>query len=434
MRTSGIESAPLPNRAEAIVVGAGLAGLSCARLLHDQGVRVHVIEAADDIGGRVRTDRVRGFVLDRGFQVILTAYQEIQALQGLDALDLRAFKPGSLVWDGSRFETLADPLRSPRDTLASVTARVGTIGDKLRVAALQRRLLSASPASCFQGVERTTQEELESLGFSSKFIDQFFRPFLGGVFLERTLNTSSFLFNYYFRCFAEGDAAVPAGGMQRLPEHLSTRLSDRITLGTPVRAVTSGSVTLEDGTDVRADHVVVAVDGGGASPLIGSPKPRFKSTVTSYFEAADAPVADPVLILDGEGSGPANHVAVVSNVSDGYAPRGAHLISVSGVDASADDPERFLHEIMPQMERWFGGAVKSWEHLKTYRIPHALPAHPPGSLGDWAEPDARADGIVVAGDHTRFGSIQGALRSGRLAAQQVLGTRHTQEIPLVTRR
>lgn len=402
-------------------MGAGLSGLACARLLEAEGVDVHVVEASDAVGGRIRSDQVEGFTLDRGFQVLLTAYEEVQAHLDLSRLSLQPFEPGSLVWSGRGLETLGDPFRNPGRALAAFRARVGTLADKTRVARLRQRLLGKPADTCFAGPERSTQDELEALGFSGAFIEAFFRPFLGGVFLERDLETSASLFRYYFRCFAAGAVALPAAGMQHLPELLAETLGGRITLGTRASQIGPTGVTLEDGSEVGADQVVVAVDGAAAASLLGAPAPGYKATVTSYFSAEAAPVPDRMLVLDGEGSGPANHVAVVSNVAPAYAPSGAHLISVSGVDDAARDPEAFKEAAPRQLARWFGPSVQGWRHLRTYHIPHALPRHPAGSVAsNRARSPRRPDGLIVAGDYTQFGAIQGALLSGRRAAEAVL--------------
>jgi len=416
------DSTTLPGRADVLVIGAGLSGLACAGLLRRAGVDVHVVDASDTVGGRVRTDEVDGFLLDRGFQVLLTAYEEVQAQVDLARLDVRAFRPGSLVWNGQALQTMGDPFRDPASALASMGAKVGSLGDKMKVASLRRDLLAKSPGACFEGPERSTQEELEALGFSAAFIDTFFRPFLGGVFLERSLETSASLFRYYFRCFAAGDAVLPARGMQRLPELMAEPLGGRITLGATVTEARAGSVVLDDGTTVEAKEVVVATDGATAAKLLGGVVPDFKATVTSYFAAPQAPVGEPLLVLDGEGTGPVNHVAVMSNVAPEYAPTGMHLVSASGVDAAAEDADAFVAAAPAQLRRWFGPSVDGWEHLRTYRIVDALPRHPAGSLGQRSG-GRRSEGLVVAGDCAEFGSIQGALLSGRRAAEAVLAAR-----------
>ncbi len=414
--------APLPSATEVVVVGAGLAGLACALLLERRGIDVHVLESSDAVGGRVRTDDVDGFKLDRGFQVLLTAYEEVQSLVDLPRLDPRPFRPGSMIWTGRRLKRLPDPFRDPLGALAGAVARVGSLSDKLRVAKLRRRLLAQPPRALLEGPDRSTAEELAALGFSDQLVESFFRPFLGGVFLERDLDTSARLFRYLFRCFAAGEAVLPALGMQRLPELLAEPLAGRITLGCPVRSVSADGVVVDGGTRLAAERVVVAVDGPSASRLLGSADVETKASVTAYFACTRAPVRRPLLVLDGEGSGPVNHLAVLSHVSPAYAPEGFHLVSASGVGEHAEDPDAFRRAAPGQLRRWFGESVDRWEHLATYRVPHALPCHPAGSL-DRVGPRLRGDGVVLAGDYTELGSIQGALRSGRRAAEAVLERR-----------
>ncbi|MEJ2541445.1 MAG: NAD(P)/FAD-dependent oxidoreductase [Gemmatimonadota bacterium] len=411
----------LPRKAEVWVVGAGLAGLSCARLLTASGLDVGVLEASDGIGGRVRTDQVEGFLLERGFQVLLTAYEEVQRQMDLDRLDLRPFGSGSLVWNGRGLQNLSDPWREPLSAVAALRADVGSLADKLKVVRLRNRLLGSDPQELLRGPDRTTLDELRAEGFSGEFIDRFFRPFLGGVFLERKLETSARLFRYYFRCFAAGDAALPAQGMQQIPEQLAETLEGRIHLRRRVRALRPGAVTLDDGTELTAETVVLAADGPEAARLLGERPQEFKATVTAYFAADSPPVREPMLVLDGAGEGPANHVAVMSNVSPAYAPQGQHLVSVSGVGPVADDATSFTERARAQVGRWFGGEVRRWRHLKTYRVPHALPRHLPGFMDRTSV--SRPAGLCVAGDHTEFGAIQGALLSGRRVAEQILAGR-----------
>jgi len=188
--------------------------------------------------------------------------------------------------------------------------------------------------------------------------------------------------------------------------------------------VEAGRVTLETGERMRAGAVVVATEGPEAARLLaGLPSPSSKGTTCLYFEVPEPPRPGPVLVLNGEGKGPVNNLAVLSEVSATYAPSDRHLVSASCVglpDLSDDD---LLMAVLAQMAEWFGGEVKDWVHLRTYRIPHAQPAQGPGVL-DPAEREVRvSEGLFVCGDHRETASLQGALHSGRRAAEAVVAQR-----------
>jgi len=410
---------PLPDTADVVVVGAGLAGLAAARTLSEAGREVLLLEDSDGIGGRVRTDAVDGFLLDRGFQILLTAYPELERQGLLNRLDLRRFASGSRVRVKGAFHTLADPWRDPFRALSGLFAPVGSLDDKLRVAKLRSAALSA-PYMESPTPDRTILEELESRGFSPAFIQSFLRPFFAGVLLEDDLDTSARYLMFLFGCFSTGDAVLPAGGMGQLPAALAQGLEGSIRLERRVAEVSGGGVTLEDGARVRSERTVVAVDGTSAEALVGIPAPPLKPGLTAYFDAPESPISAPLLLLNGEGEGPVNHLAVLSDVAPRYAPEGRHLVAVNGVGARAAHPDGFESAARAQLTAWFGAeAVESWRHLRTYHIPHALPAHPPGSLAPDDGP-VEVEGVIVAGDHRVHGSIEGALRSGRLAAERIL--------------
>ena len=342
--------APLPSQpVDVVVVGAGLAGLSCARHLKAAGVDVAVIEAEPRVGGRVQTDEVDGFRMDRGFQVLLTAYDEVWRLVDREALDLGRFEPGSRVWQDGAFHDLPDAFREPSRIGAALRSPIASLADKLRVARLRSTALASSDLGEPSDDDgRTTLDDLRLRGFGERMIDGFFRPFLGGVFLDRRLSAPASLFHYLFRCFASGDATIPAGGMGRLPERIAEPLGEGVFTGHRVRSVQADGVVLEDGTRVAAGRVVVAVDGGDAAELFGETAPSAVRAVTAWFAAKTPPVDRPVLVLDGEGEGPVNHLAVVSRVADGLAPEGWSLIAASGSEPDTGPVETFVE----RGERW----------------------------------------------------------------------------------
>jgi phytoene dehydrogenase-like protein len=404
-----------------VIVGAGLAGLACASRLQAAGRRVLVLEASDGVGGRVRTDEVDGFRLDRGFQVLLTAYPEARAALDLDDLELRAFRPGALIRRDGRFVRLGDPMRRPEEALATLRSPVGGVMDKLRVGSLRASCLRGSLAQQLAGDDGTTLEFLRRRGLSEAMIDGFFRPFLGGVFLEPELATTSRMFRFVFRMFARGDAAIPSRGMGAIAAQLAARIpATALRLSTPVAEVAAGRVVLHGGETLECDRIVVATDGEAASRLLpGVPEPRWNPVACLYFAADRAPIAEPILVLDGDRHGPINNLCFPTRVAGSYGPDGRDLVSVSVIGAAVDldDLEARVHS---QLVDWFGEGARRWRHLRTYRIAHALPRQEPGWL-EPAERPVRLDrGLYVAGDHRDTASTNGALAAGRRAAEAVL--------------
>ena len=265
-----------------VIVGAGLAGLACARVLRQQQVPLILLEASDGIGGRVRTDRVEAdggvYQIDRGFQVYLTAYPEGRCVLRIPALELRSFVPGAMVRFEGRFWRIADPLRAPLALLGMLRSPLMTARDVPAIALLDTSLRLASEARCWNAPEQTTEEFLRGVGISTRAIDRIFRPFFGGVFLDRSLKTSARKFRSTYRMFARGRASLPAAGMQTISAQLAGVLdSSALRTGHVVSSVRPGEVILTSGETLHASAIVVATDGGTAA----KPKPASMPTSTS---------------------------------------------------------------------------------------------------------------------------------------------------------
>lgn len=418
---------------DVIIVGAGLAGLACAREMVRAGRRVLVLEAADRVGGRVATDEVNGFRIDRGFQVYNDAYPEGRRQLDLAALELGCFEPGALVAEQGRLRRVSDPWRRPVAALGSVLDGSVGIADGLRTARLRseviRRLKAGTldPDTAGDAGERTTRKELAARGFSDAFVRRFFVPFFGGVFLERRLETAAPVFLFDFAMFSLGRACLPRGGMAAIPRQMVAPLPVGVVrLGTRVARVEPGRVWLDDGEDLAATNVVVATEGQAAARILPDAlrgellrRPE-KSTQLVAFAAARSPLASPTLVVSADGDGPIDNLTVPSDVVSGYAPQGQSLVTVSvrqdWPGSEADLPEA----IRRQARGWFGDGPHGWQHLKTVAVQHALPDESPAARRERPVAPKLAAGLFICGDHCTSASINGALASGRRCAEAVL--------------
>lgn len=409
---------------DVLIVGAGLAGLGCGRRLAQCGVTFRILEASDGVGGRVRTDRVDDFRLDRGFQVYLPAYPEGRRVLDLAALDLKPLARAVLVWHGGRFRRVADPRSEPLGVAKSLFNGIGSARDRLRLVRLHWDIDRGAPEKQHAADERLTLDLLRwNGGFTPAMIDRLFRPLLGGIFLEKQLATSSRFFRFVFRMLAEGGAAVPAAGMQAIPEQIAAGLpAGAVRLGARVEQLGHREVMLAGGEMLRTRAVVVATDGPAAAQLTAGevPDPGSNGMVTLYYSADRPPVSEPILLLDGEGRGPVNHAVVVSNVAPLSAPARKSLIAASVVGIPSDDDAELDRRARVQLTGWFGLDVAGWRLLRVYRIPHAVPDQTAGKLDPWRRPVRLRPGLYVCGDHRDNGSIDGALTSGFRAAQAVM--------------
>jgi phytoene dehydrogenase-like protein len=404
---------------DVVIVGGGLAGLAAARRLDRAGVDWLLVEASDRLGGRVATDLIDGWRLDRGFQVLNTAYPRVPALADIAALDMRYFTPGVLVRRGGSLHRLENPLREPLAAAKSLGSGVGSLGDRLKFAALAARCATTSPAKLLAAPETTAQEMLRRAGLSHRIIEEVLRPFLSGVFGDRSLDTSSHVLAMVLRSFARGRIGVPAAGMAALPAAVAGPLPfPQLLVGARTLSVGPGLVVTEGG-EIHARAIIVATDPVAAAQLIPAlPQPDMRALTTFYFGADRAPLDEPTLLLDGDRREIVANTVVMSNAAPEYAPAGKSLIAASMVGATA--PSGASEAVVrTELARMYGVPTDDWQLLEVVVLPGALPAAP-APQHSLRKPVNLGDGLFVAGDHRDSPSIQGALAGGWRTAGAVL--------------
>lgn len=422
-----------------LVVGAGLAGLTCAKVLAEAGYEVRVLEASDAPGGRVRTDHsADGFLLDRGFQVLFTAYPAVQRHLDLKALRLRSFTPGALLVRDGQAHFAGDPLR--RVTLLGPTLRnpLLTFGDKRRALRLRRYARRRSLDQIFHGKlrglktgDRSALEELKRRKFSDQgFIDNFARPFFGGVFLDRSLSTSARMLLFVYKMLASGNIALPEGGMGAITEQLVSRLPENtLRYETRVEGIVEADgravgVTLTGGEEMQGDAVVVATDAAAAAKLSSLSLPSEAVPVCCvYFAARTSLYNGPRLVLNASPDAFVNHVAQLTNVVPGYGPSGQnqHLVSATILGNPEMTDDELVAKAREDLAQMFPGKdLTGLRPVGTYRIRFAQFRQLPGIFATIPPNKTPTDGLFVAGEFTASSSINGAMESGETAAKAVI--------------
>ena len=408
--------------ADVIVVGAGLAGLRCARVLLDAGRQVVVLEAATHVGGRVTSETVDGFVVDRGFQVLNPAYPAVRRWVDVGALALGSFDAGVLARTDAGLRVVADPRRTPRlgvDTLRSGLLDAGDVWGLGRWLAPSL----ARPQAAAARPDTTLARALDAhrvTGDLRRVLDRF----IAGVVVDPDGTTSAQFTRLLLRSFALGRPGLPEGGMRRLPEQLAAGLAD-VRTAVSVDAVRS-TVTGMAGVDtadggLTARQVVVATGPTEASRLAGVPRVAMNGLTTWWFAVDEAPDPRRLVAVDARGPqappGPVWNAAVVSTVAPSYAPAGKHLVEATTLLARPDG-EASEGEVLAHLGDLYGCHTASWEVVAHHVIPKAVPASPPPL--QLTRPVSVGHGLFVCGDHRDTASIQGALVSGQRAARAVL--------------
>ena len=399
------------------IIGAGVSGLIAAQNLEQKGYVPTILEATGYIGGRVRTEIIDGWILDVGFQVLLDAYPMSKKYLNYADLDLQRLSPGARIYTDNDSFIIGDPLRDVSMLFPTLFSSIGSMCDKLKIFQLNLRLKNTPIATLFNKKEKTTLAYLQYLGFTDKIITQFFKPFFSGIFLECDLHTSSRMFEFIYKMFAEGFATLPKAGIGAIAKQLAGQLkTTQIQLNNEVQKVTADFITMASGDQYPYDVCIVATDP--SSFLEGySVKNKWKTCDTLYFSVRVTDVPPPIIHLSALSDTLINNIFYPTSVQ--RAPDPHHqLLSVTVIKQHSFSSEGLVSQVKDELEKYF--SITKVKFIKHYAIPKALP-----DLGSVSyEPNldlmTYEDKILLCGDHTANGSLNAAMISGEIAAHEVL--------------
>jgi len=403
------------------IIGAGLSGLVAALELEKSGFSPVILEASGEIGGRIKTDEVDGFLLDHGFQVLNTAYPELTKYLDLPALHLKRFSPGAVIFEGKEFYLITDPIRNPLRIIGMAFSTVGTLLDKVKMFSLTKELKEKANSEIFDEPSLPTHQYLKNYGFSDRIIDNFFKPFFRGIFLEKHLNTSSRMFEFVFKMFALGHAAIPENGMGEIPAMIRRQLSKtQIYFNTPVKQVEGKSIHLENGDILEADRIVIATQPDRVMKQLQGQFSSPQQVINLYFSLQKSFIGKPMIgLLTGDRL--INNFVFMDDVSKSYSTNGRALLSVTVLESDLGETE-LIHAVQAELEEISGLKADYFQFVKSYHILHALPFLEDPKYSVPMTECKITDHVYLAGDYLLNGSINAAMTSGRIAAEAIIHT------------
>lgn len=400
------------------IIGAGISGLVAAIELEKAGYFPVILEASDGIGGRVKTVEAYGYLLDQGFQVLLTAYPELDRYLDLGKLNLKKFKPGAIIFEGGEDSfAVYDPIRNPLKLFSMAFSKVGTAWDKYKMYSLTKALKEKRIEEIFDSPQQSTLAYLKNYGFSERIIHNFFKPFFRGIFLEEKLSTSSAMFEFVFKMFGEGYAAVPEKGMGQISQQLYAQLEHtQVRFQTKVSSIEKNTIHLASGNQLTADQVIIAT---APNEIIGKEILDYHKVTNLYFTLQQSFIGKPMIGLVPNEDYMINNLVFMTDVSKRYSSDGRALLSVS-VTKDIEGVESIENQVATELEELTGINANHFEHIKTFSIDKALPVLSEVKNTLPLQHVKLYDNVYLAGDHLLNGSINAAMTSGRLAAKTLM--------------
>ncbi len=402
------------------IIGVGISGLIAATVLEKNGFYPVIIEATDRVGGRVKTDIVNGYQLDHGFQVLLTAYPAAQKYLNLESLELKKILPGASIFKNGKQDLIGDPIRDASLLFSTLFARVGTFADKFRILKLNSKLKKKTISEIFSEKEQSTLSYLKNQGFSFRIIDDFFKPFFSGIFLENKLETSSRMFEFVYKMFGEGDATLPKGGIEEIPKQLLHNLKNTtLKYNTRVSSVNEGEILLSNGEKIKSDFTIIATEPSKLIKNFKNQPTEWQSSDTLYFETENRTITKPIIGLIPKQNSLINNIFYHTSLETRLKPD-KELLSVTIVDNQNLSDKVLIDRVQKELQQNCG--ITTSKFIKHYSIPKALPKLKKMKYEMSPNETRISEHIYVAGDVQLNGSLNAAMIAGESAAQRVIKT------------
>lgn len=400
------------------IIGAGISGLVAATVLEQNGFSPVIIEATDRLGGRVKTDIVRGYQLDHGFQILLTSYPYAQKYLDFEALELQNFVSGAAIYKNGKQLRIGDPLRDISLLFPTLFSGIGTFMDKVKILQLNQKLKKKSLSSIFSEKEQSTFSYLTEFGFSTGMINDFFKPFFSGIFLENKLETSSRMFEFVYKMFGDGYAALPKSGIEAIPKQLSKKLKHTtFKFNSKVIVVKAGEVSLDDGSKLKSDFTILATDANDLVPNLKNRKLKWKSCDTLYFETEERTIAKPLIGLIPKNEALINNIFYHTSLATSQKGN-RELLSVTVIDNKNLSDKELIDRVRKELSEHCG--ITTGGLVKHYKIPKALPDLTDLNYEMSASETRLSGGLFLAGDVQLNGSLNAAMIAGERAALGVI--------------
>ena len=402
------------------IIGAGVSGLIAAQILENYGYHPTIIEASSAVGGRVKSDVVKGYSLDRGFQVLLTSYPAAKKYLDYDGLALQKLLPGATIFKNGKAQTIGDPLRKLSLLFPTLLSSIGSLADKVNILKLNARLKKKKIPAIFKTEEKTTLQYLKDFGFSNEIITDFFKPFFSGIFLEPNLETSSRMFEFVYKMFGEGLAVIPKNGIQAIPNQLKNKLRQtEIRLNTAVKQVKNNLIILEDGEEIKSDFTIVATEASALISNLKNQETQWKSCDTLYFECEKRAINKPLIGLISDENALINNIFYPTSVATN-ALGNKEILSVTIVKKHDLNEAELIAKTTADLNTFCG--IFDLRFLKRYQIKKALPQLSNIQYELSSTETQLNSSLFLAGDQLLNASLNAAMIAGERAAMGVIKT------------